>query len=103
MIKPDAEIRVLDSLGLDYEVMTSGCCGMAGAFGFEADKYAISIEAAERVLLPLLRASPGSAAIANGFSCREQIEQCIGRSAVHIAELLADALAPQWRGPFTRA
>ena len=97
VIKPDAEIRVLGALGLDFEVMASGCCGMAGSFGFEADKYPMSIEAAERVMLPLLRAEPGAIAIANGFSCREQIEQRSGRNAVHIAELLADAFAPQWR------
>jgi Fe-S oxidoreductase len=97
VIKPDAEIRVLDAFGLDHEVMPSGCCGMAGAFGFEADKYELSMQLAERVMLPMLRAKPKAMAIANGFSCREQIEQSLGRDTLHIAEVLADAAAPEWR------
>jgi FAD/FMN-containing dehydrogenase/Fe-S oxidoreductase len=93
-----AERRVLDRLGLNYEVMASGCCGMAGSFGFEAEKYPVSMAAAERVLLPKLRAAPsGSLILANGFSCREQIEQGSGRPTLHIAELVTRALAPSRR------
>jgi hypothetical protein len=74
----------------DYEVVPSGCCGMAGSFGFEAEKYDMSIAAAERVLLPRLRAIPeDTLVLANGFSCREQIEQCTGRRTVHVAEAVA--------------
>jgi len=92
VIKPGAEQEVLDRLHLDYEIMRSGCCGMAGAFGFEAGKYAVSMKAAERVLLPRLReALPGTLVLANGFSCREQIEQGAGRRTLHIAELIANA------------
>ncbi len=49
---------MLDALGVDYEVMASGCCGMAGSFGFEVGKYELSLASAERVLLPRLRAAP---------------------------------------------
>ncbi|TPJ52404.1 FAD-binding and (Fe-S)-binding domain-containing protein [Mesorhizobium sp. B2-6-4] len=90
VIKPDAEIRVLKKIGLAHEVMKSGCCGMAGSFGFEAAKYEVSMAAAERVLLPAVRAAPADVMIlANGFSCREQIEQGTGRKTLHVAELLA--------------
>jgi Fe-S oxidoreductase len=94
VIKTTAEKSVLDRLGIDYEVLKSGCCGMAGSFGFEADKYEISMAAGERVLLPAVRnADPDTAIVADGFSCREQIEQGTGRSTVHIAELIANHLS----------
>ena len=89
-----AERRVLGRTGLRYEIMDSGCCGMAGSFGFERGKYAVSMTAAERVLLPRVRAAgPETLVVANGFSCREQIEQATGRATVHIAELLAPRIA----------
>jgi Fe-S oxidoreductase len=94
VIKPAAEKSVLEKLGLDFEVMASGCCGMAGSFGFEKDKYPVSMAAAERVLLPKLRgAAAETVVLANGFSCREQIEQGSGRATRHIAELIAERLA----------
>jgi Fe-S oxidoreductase len=84
--------RVLARTGLKAQVLPSGCCGMAGAFGFEARKYAVSQRAAERVLLPAVRAAgPGTLIVADGFSCREQIEQGSGRSTLHLAEALARA------------
>jgi FAD/FMN-containing dehydrogenase/Fe-S oxidoreductase len=90
VIKKKGERKLLDQLGLDYEILASGCCGMAGAFGFDADKYDISRTIGERVLLPAVRAADADAAIvANGFSCREQIEQGTGRRTLHIAEILA--------------
>jgi Fe-S oxidoreductase len=90
VITPAAEKNVLERVGLDYEIMASGCCGMAGSFGFEADKYDVSMTAAERVLLPRVRqASADTKILANGFSCREQIEQATGRQTMHVAELLA--------------
>ena len=65
---------------------------MAGSFGFESEKYAVSMTAAERVLLPRVRAAPSDILLlANGFSCREQIEQATGRSTTHVAELIAQA------------
>ncbi|MGY4158483.1 FAD/FMN-containing dehydrogenase/Fe-S oxidoreductase [Bradyrhizobium sp. USDA 4461] len=92
VLTPSAERHVLDHLGLDYQIMKSGCCGMAGAFGFERDKYDLSVTAAERALLPRIRNAPsGTSILANGFSCREQIEQCTGRKTMHVAELLANS------------
>jgi Fe-S oxidoreductase len=84
-----SERNVLDRMGLNYSILPSGCCGMAGSFGFERDKYDVSQAAAERVLLPAIRQAPAAMVVANGFSCREQIEQATGRSTLHVAELLA--------------
>jgi Fe-S oxidoreductase len=93
IIKPDAERALLDRTGLDYEIPASGCCGMAGAFGFEAAKYDVSMKIGEQVLLPRVRAAaPDTSILANGFSCREQIEQTTGRPTLHIAELIAREL-----------
>jgi Fe-S oxidoreductase len=92
VIRPRSEQSVLRKLGIEHEIMASGCCGMAGSFGFETAKYPVSMICAERVLLPKVRAaSPETIILANGFSCREQIEQCTGRATLHIAELLAQA------------
>jgi FAD/FMN-containing dehydrogenase/Fe-S oxidoreductase len=85
----DAEEAVLRRMGLDLEHPDSGCCGMAGAFGFQREHYEISMRAGERVILPAVReASPDTLIIANGFSCREQIEQATGRQPLHLAEVL---------------
>jgi Fe-S oxidoreductase len=87
----DADTALLRRAGVDPVVLDSGCCGLAGNFGFEAAHYDISVAAAERVLLPALRdAEPSDVVLADGFSCRTQIEQCDcgGRRAVHLAELL---------------
>jgi Fe-S oxidoreductase len=94
IMKMDAEEAVLQRVGLDYTLPDSGCCGMAGAFGFEAgDHYAVSIKAGERVLLPAVRsADPDTLIVANGFSCREQIAQTTHRHALHLAEVLQLAL-----------
>ena len=93
VIKPDAEKAVLKRLGVNYEIMASGCCGMAGAFGFEKDKYDVSMKAAERVLLPKVRAAADDMVIlADGFSCREQIEQGSARKARHIADIIAERI-----------
>jgi Fe-S oxidoreductase len=93
VIKPDAERALLDRVGIDYELLASGCCGMAGSFGFEAGKYDVSMKIGEQVLLPRVRqAAAETHILSNGFSCREQIEQGTGRSTLHIAELLAQRL-----------
>jgi Fe-S oxidoreductase len=90
----DADVAMLNGLGLDFEILDSGCCGMAGAFGFGKHKYDVSIKAGERVLLPAIRAAdPSTLIITNGFSCREQIEQCTGRTTHHLAEVLQLAIA----------
>jgi Fe-S oxidoreductase len=61
---------------------------MAGAFGFEADHYEISMACAERVLLPAVREAGDALIVADGFSCRTQIEHGTGRKALHLAEVL---------------
>ena len=74
--------------------LDAGCCGMAGNFGFEAEHYDTSVAVAELALLPALRAEPpDTVVLADGFSCRTQIEQLAGRPALHLAELLREALA----------
>lgn len=84
------QIDLLKRSGASPRLLDSGCCGMAGPFGFERDKYEISKTLAERVLLPATRqASNGTLVVTNGFSCREQILQLSGRRAVHLAEVLA--------------
>ena len=86
----DTEEALLRRTGLDLDHPDSGCCGMAGAFGFDAKHYDLSMKVGERVLLPLVRDSePDTLIIANGFSCREQIEQATGRKTLHLAEVLA--------------
>jgi FAD/FMN-containing dehydrogenase/Fe-S oxidoreductase len=88
------EETVLKKLGLDYTVLDSGCCGMAGAFGFEkGEHYDVSIKCGERVLLPKVReADDGTLIVSNGFSCREQISQTTDREALHIAQVIEMAL-----------
>jgi FAD/FMN-containing dehydrogenase/Fe-S oxidoreductase len=86
----DAEDDVLHKLGVNYDVVDSGCCGMAGAFGFErGEHYDVSIKCGERVLLPAVReAARDEVIIANGFSCREQIAQTTDREALHLAQVI---------------
>jgi Fe-S oxidoreductase len=79
--------------GLEVEVIDSGCCGMAGAFGFEASHYEISMKMAELSLLPAVRAaSDDTLVIANGTSCRHQIVDGAQRHSQHIACVLQAAL-----------
>jgi Fe-S oxidoreductase len=89
LMKMNHEEAILRKMGVTLDVPDSGCCGMAGAFGFEAGKYTVSQAIGERVLLPAVRAAaPDTLIVADGFSCREQIEQATGRKAVHLAEAL---------------
>ncbi|MGB7478910.1 MAG: FAD-binding and (Fe-S)-binding domain-containing protein [Burkholderiaceae bacterium] len=93
VLKMDAELALIGRLGLDAEVPDTGCCGMAGSFGFERDKYEVSMRCAERVLLPAVRAAgTETLLIADGFSCREQIAQATGRRPLHLAQVLQMAL-----------
>jgi len=90
-IKPDLEL--LAAAGMEVEAPDTGCCGMAGAFGFRPETYAASVKIAEMELLPRVRAAaPDTLIVANGFSCREQIEGLAGRGTVHLAEVLARGL-----------
>jgi Fe-S oxidoreductase len=93
IMKLSDEESLLRKMGADLQSIDSGCCGMAGPFGFERDKYAVSQAVGERVLLPAVRNTPADALIvSDGFSCREQILQSTGRRAVHLAEALQLAL-----------
>ena len=88
-----AEESVLKKTGADLQSIDSGCCGMAGPFGFEKEKYEVSQAVGERVLLPAVRSTPENALIvSDGFSCREQIHQATGRRVLHLAEVLQLAL-----------
>jgi hypothetical protein len=88
------EQSLLGKLGLELTIPDSGCCGMAGSFGFEAgERFEVSMRAGERVLLPAVRRAPkGTLIIADGFSCREQIHQATDREALHTAQVLQLAL-----------
>jgi FAD/FMN-containing dehydrogenase/Fe-S oxidoreductase len=87
------EEAVLRKMGIDFQTPAPGCCGMAGPFGFEEDKFHISVGIGEFELLPAVRkAAPDSLIVANGFSCREQIGQCTDRHALHLAEVIQMAL-----------
>ncbi len=84
------EVQLLKASGATVEMPDTGCCGMAGPFGFEKDKYEISRKLAERVLLPAVEeAKKETLIVTNGFSCREQIEQLSDRRAIHLAQALA--------------
>ncbi len=99
-MKFDADEKLLKKLGLDVEVLDSGCCGMAGAFGFEKEHYDVSVKCGERVLLPEVRkAGKDTLIVADGFSCREQIRQTTDRKALHIAQVMKMAMKDGPRGP----
>ena len=85
---------VLDLVpGLTVSEIDSGCCGMAGSFGYEAGHFELSVAMAERVLAPRIRAaSSNTLIVANGTSCRHQIADVTGRTAVHSVQVLARAL-----------
>jgi len=87
------EMELLRRAGIRARAIDSGCCGMAGAFGFRPETYALSVQLAEMNLLPAVRsARDDELIVASGYSCREQIEQLAPRKAVHAAEAVAQAL-----------
>jgi FAD/FMN-containing dehydrogenase/Fe-S oxidoreductase len=93
IMKMTAEEAVLRRMGIDFQAPAPGCCGMAGSFGFEQDKFEVSMAIGELELLPAVRkAPPDWFIIADGFSCREQIAQGSNRQALHLAEVLQIAL-----------
>ena len=93
LMKMTDEEALLRKLGAEVHTPDSGCCGMAGGFGFEKDKFKISQAIGERVLLPAVRLEPRETLIvADGFSCREQIRQATGREAMHLSEVLRLAM-----------
>ena len=92
----DAVSPVLDILrlipGCKPELIESSCCGMAGSFGYESEHYQVSMQMAELSLLPAVRAKADAIVVADGTSCRHQIQDGAQRTAVHVARLLADQL-----------
>ncbi|MGH2914011.1 MAG: FAD-binding and (Fe-S)-binding domain-containing protein [Solirubrobacteraceae bacterium] len=99
----DCDVAVLDRLGLDYEVLDDGCCGLAGSFGYErGERYEVSIKAGEQALLPAVRgAPPGALIVTDGFSCRSQIDHGSQRGALHLAQVVQMALRDGPNGPAT--
>jgi Fe-S oxidoreductase len=91
LIGPGGQRDLLSRAGLDAQLTNAGCCGMAGSFGYEeGERYEVSMAIGERVLLPAVRgAEPDTVLVADGFSCRTQIEAGTGRRALHTAEVLA--------------
>jgi FAD/FMN-containing dehydrogenase/Fe-S oxidoreductase len=93
LMKLTAEESLLKRAGARLTVPDAGCCGMAGPFGFDAEKYDVSQAIGERALLPAVRATSAETVIvSDGFSCREQIAQATGKRALHLADVLARAL-----------
>ncbi|MHA6804082.1 FAD-binding and (Fe-S)-binding domain-containing protein [Salinifilum ghardaiensis] len=89
----DADRSALEATGIRAEVLDSGCCGLAGNFGFERGHYDVSVACAEQALLPAVRAAePGTRVIADGFSCRTQLRQSAGVEPDHLASLVARAV-----------
>ena len=84
-----AEHELLAAAGCEVLAPDTGCCGMAGSFGYRPQFYEASKRIAALELLPALEAAPGARVVANGFSCREQIEALARRPTLHLAELLA--------------
>ncbi|MFD5203539.1 FAD-binding and (Fe-S)-binding domain-containing protein [Streptomyces sp. NPDC058375] len=94
-----AERRLRERMGLAGE-LSGGCCGLAGNFGFEKGHWEVSVACAEEQLLPAVRKSgPGAVLLADGFSCRTQLDQLAGRRARHLAEVIAEALPETGRPP----
>jgi Fe-S oxidoreductase len=88
-----AEEELYERMGLDFEVLDSGCCGLAGSFGFESEHHDVSVAIAESRLLPLVRAAAADTlVIGDGFSCKTQVEQLSDRRPLHTAQVLKMAL-----------
>jgi Fe-S oxidoreductase len=89
----DAEAQLLGRLAIDVERPPQGCCGMAGAFGMARETFEVGRAIGERVLLPRVRElDADTIIIADGFSCREQIELNGGRRTLHVVELLRERM-----------
>jgi Fe-S oxidoreductase len=79
--------------GFQVSEIPSGCCGMAGSFGYEAEKYELSLKIGEQRLLPAVRQAPENAVIvADGISCRQQIRHATGRDPKHLVEVVAERM-----------
>lgn len=94
VMKMTADLELLKRMEVDFEHLDSGCCGLAGAFGYiKGDHYKVSVKCGERVLLPRVRGLPQDQyLVTDGFSCREQVKQQTGKRALHLAEVIHLAL-----------
>jgi Fe-S oxidoreductase len=91
-----AEVKLLARMGLSVAAPDTGCCGMAGSFGFHPERVALSLRIGEHALFPAVRAADADTCIvSNGYSCREQFVAGTGRAPTHFATLLRDALAAE--------
>jgi FAD/FMN-containing dehydrogenase/Fe-S oxidoreductase len=96
----DAEEKIIRDMGLDVDVLDDGCCGMAGSFGFEAEKYALSKQIGALGMLPKVQsAAKDTLVIADGFSCKTQVEQSTDRHALHLAQVIRMAAKGDPAGP----
>jgi Fe-S oxidoreductase len=91
---PGASMELLRLAGYEAELVNAACCGMAGAFGYEKEHYALSRAAGEKGVLPAVRAREDAEVVVLGVSCRQQIEHFTGRRTLHLAQALRDAAAP---------
>jgi len=80
------------ALAYSVEEIDSGCCGMAGSFGFEKEHYDVSMAIGRRRLFPAVERQPDALVVAPGVSCRQQVEHATGKKALHPAEALVLAL-----------
>jgi Fe-S oxidoreductase len=88
----DADAELLARAGAQVD-RVGGCCGLAGNFGMERGHYDVSVAVAEQQLLPAIaKSAPDTVVLADGFSCRTQLDDLAGRPALHLAELLAEHL-----------
>jgi Fe-S oxidoreductase len=91
----DAERSILAKTGMQVDVLDSGCCGMAGSYGFDPEHLQSSLRIGEKVLLPAVRnAAVDTRIVVSGFSCREQVHQGTERRTMHLAEVLRAAIGP---------
>lgn len=88
ILDSDAEAELLKAAGMDVETLNSGCCGMAGDYGFRKESYEVAMRIAEDRFLPAIRARGDAVVVADGYSCREQARQCLGYSPLSLPELL---------------
>lgn len=99
IMKMTAEAQVLTRMGMDFEILDTSCCGLAGVFGFEREHYETSQQIGELVLLPAVRAAEDDTlVIANGFSCREQIMHNTDRIPLHLSQVIQLALQASGNG-----
>jgi Fe-S oxidoreductase len=89
---PAKGLALLRQAGYDAELINAACCGMAGAYGYEAEHYEPSRRAGERALFPALRDEPEADVVIMGVSCRQQIEHFMKRPVKHFVEALNDAV-----------